>query len=141
MVGEAGILVTEVVFTKQNGNKNFIIVDAGMNDLMRPAMYDAWHTIKPVHKKGMPPITADIVGPICESSDVFAADRIIEPMERGELLAMFCAGAYGSSMSSIYNFRPLVPEVIVNGRDFAVVRSRITYEEMLREQSIPSWLK
>ncbi|MGB2579191.1 diaminopimelate decarboxylase [Elusimicrobium simillimum] len=140
MIGEAGILVTEVIYTKQSGDKHYIIVDAGMNDLMRPAMYDAWHTIVPVHKRGAAPITADIVGPICESSDVFAKDRIIEPVKQDELLAMMSAGAYGSSMSSIYNFRPLVPEILVNGKEFAVVRKRTSYEQMLDGQEIPKWL-
>ncbi|WP_428897514.1 diaminopimelate decarboxylase [Parelusimicrobium proximum] len=140
LLGNTGILVSKVIYTKTMGPKNFIIVDAGMNDLMRPAMYDAWHTIVPGEKKGVAPITADIVGPICESSDVFAKDRIIAPVEQGDLVAMYSAGAYGSSMSSIYNFRPLVPEVMVSGKKFAVVRKRNTYEEMLANQSMPSWL-
>ncbi len=141
LVGPSGILVTSVIYNKKIGPKDCMIVDAGMNDLVRPAMYDAWHTILPVTKKGIAPITADIAGPICESSDVFAKDRIIEPVEQGELLAMMCAGAYGSSMSSIYNFRPLVPEVLVKAKDFDVVRERTTYEDMLKGQHIPKWLK
>ncbi|ACC98248.1 Diaminopimelate decarboxylase [Elusimicrobium minutum Pei191] len=141
IIGEAAILISEVIFTKDMGSKHFIIVDAGMNDLMRPAMYDSWHTIVPVVKKGLAPITADIVGPICESSDTFAKDRIIEPVKQGELVAMMSAGAYGSSMSSVYNFRPLVPEVMVNKNAFTVVRKRTTYEEMLSGQTIPDWLK
>lgn len=140
VVGNAGVLVTEVVYTKNNGNKNFIIVDAGMNDLIRPALYDSWHTILPVQKKGLAPIIADIVGPICESGDVFAHDRIIEPIQAGGLLAIMCAGAYGAAMSSIYNFRPLVPEVMVHGNEFAVVRSRTSYEEMLSGHTLSPWL-
>ncbi len=140
MVGNAGILVTRVLYTKQMGDKNFIIVDAGMNDLVRPAMYDAWHTILPVARRGVPPIIADVVGPICESGDVFAKDRIIEPVQQGELLAIMCAGAYGAAMSSVYNFRPLVPEVMVRGTDFAVVRRRTSYEEMLSGHAVPQWL-
>lgn len=140
VVGNAGILVTEVICAKSNGEKNFIIVDAGMNDLVRPALYDAWHTILPVSKQGIAPIIADIVGPICESGDVFAHERIIEPVQAGGLLAIMCAGAYGAAMSSIYNFRPLVPEVMVNGEEFAVVRKRTTYEEMLSGHVIAPWL-
>lgn len=140
IVGNAGILVTEVVYNKTNGEKNFMIVDAGMNDLIRPALYDAWHTILPVTKHGTAPIIADIVGPICESGDVFAHARIIEPTQAGELLAIMCAGAYGAAMSSIYNFRPLVPEVMVCGEEFAVVRKRTSYEEMLSGHAVAPWL-
>jgi diaminopimelate decarboxylase len=141
MIGDAGILVTEVIYTKKMGVKNYIIVDAGMNDLVRPAMYDAWHTIIPADKTAAAPITADIVGPICETSDTFAKDRIIQPVRQGDLLAMLSAGAYGSSMSSIYNFRPLVPEVMVNAKKFEVTRKRTTYGQMLAGQSKPSWIK
>ena len=140
VVGNAGILVTEVICTKKMGSKNFIVVDAGFNDLVRPAMYDAWHTILPVSKKGVAPLIADIVGPICESGDVFAKDRIIEPVQAGRLLAIMCAGAYGASMSSVYNFRPLVPEVMVCGEEYAVVRKRTSYEEMLSGHALPQWL-
>ena len=141
IAGNAGILVTQVICSKSNGEKNFIIVDAGMNDLVRPALYDAWHTILPVHKQGVPPVIADIVGPICESGDVFAHERIIEPVQAGGLLAIMCAGAYGASMSSIYNFRPLVPEVMVHGDQFAVVRKRTSYEEMISGHSLAPWLQ
>ena len=140
VVGNAGILVTEVICTKKMGSKNFIVVDAGFNDLVRPAMYDAWHTILPVSKKGVAPLIADIVGPICESGDVFAKDRIIEPVQAGRLLAIMCAGAYGASMSSVYNFRPLVPEVMARGEEYAVVRKRTSYEEMLSGHALPQWL-
>lgn len=140
ITGNMGILVTQVLYTKQMGEKNFIIVDAGMNDLVRPAMYEAWHTILPVERRGIAPIIADVVGPICESSDVFAKDRIIEPVQQGELLAIMCAGAYGAAMSSIYNFRPLVPEVMVHGEEFCVVRRRTSYEEMLSGQHVPQWI-
>ncbi|MBP3514185.1 MAG: diaminopimelate decarboxylase [Elusimicrobiaceae bacterium] len=140
VVGNAGILVTEVICTKKMGSKNFIVVDAGFNDLVRPAMYDAWHTILPVSKKGVAPLIADVVGPICESGDVFAKDRIIEPVQAGRLLAIMCAGAYGASMSSVYNFRPLVPEVMVRGEEYTVVRKRTSYEEMLSGHALPQWL-
>ena len=141
IVGNAGILVTQVIGCKSNGEKNFIIVDAGMNDLIRPALYEAWHTILPVHKTGVAPMIADIVGPICESGDVFAHERIIEPVQAGGLLAIMCAGAYGAAMSSMYNFRPLVPEVLVNGKAFAVVRKRTSYEEMVSAYTVAPWLQ
>lgn len=141
IVGNAGILVTQVIGCKSNGEKNFIIVDAGMNDLIRPALYEAWHTILPVHKTGVAPMIADIVGPICESGDVFAHERIIEPVQAGGLLAIMCAGAYGAAMSSMYNFRPLVPEVLVNGKEFAVVRKRTSYEEMVSAYTVAPWLQ
>ena len=141
IVGNAGILVTQVIGCKSNGEKNFIIVDAGMNDLIRPALYEAWHTILLVHKTGVAPMIADIVGPICESGDVFAHERIIEPVQAGGLLAIMCAGAYGAAMSSMYNFRPLVPEVLVNGKAFAVVRKRTSYEEMVSAYTVAPWLQ
>ncbi|MDR1684379.1 MAG: diaminopimelate decarboxylase [Elusimicrobiota bacterium] len=139
IAGNAGILVSRVIYTKEMGDKKFIITDAGMNDLMRPALYDAWHTITPVAKKRAGLIIADIVGPICESSDVFAKDRITEALAQGDLLAVMSAGAYGASMSSIYNFRPLVPEVMVRGKEFFVVRRRLNYEDMLKEHAVPQW--
>lgn len=140
VVGNAGILVTRVLYTKQTEAKRFIIVDAGMNDLIRPAMYDAWHSILPVRRQGTAPVVADIVGPICESGDVFAKERIIEPVQGGRLLAIMCAGAYGASMASQYNFRPFPAEVMVRGNQYAVVRKRQSYQEMLEGQSVPSWL-
>ena len=139
VVGTAGILVTRVLCTKQTEQKRFIIVDAGMNDLIRPAMYDAWHSILPVRREGVAPVVADIVGPICESGDVFAKDRIIEPVQSGRLLAIMCAGAYGESMASEYNFRPVPPEVLVYKDQYAVVRKRRTYDEMLQGQCIAPW--
>ncbi len=139
VVGNAGVLVTQVLYTKQTEQKRFVIVDAGMNDLIRPAMYDAWHSILPVHRAGTAPVVADIVGPICESGDVFAKERIIEPVQSGRLLAIMCAGAYGAAMASQYNFRPLPAEVMVRGNEYAIVRRRSSYEEMLEGQSVPSW--
>lgn len=141
VVGNAGILVTRVIYTKQTDQKLFIVTDAGMNDLIRPAMYDAWHSILPVHRAGEAPVVADIVGPICESGDVFAKDRIIEPMQAGRLLAIMCAGAYGASMASTYNFRPLPPEVMVRGDKYEVVRPRQSYEQMLAGQTVPEWIQ
>lgn len=141
VVGNAGILTAEVIYTKNMGEKHFIIIDAGMNDLVRPAMYDAWHSIMPVFKKHIAPIIADIVGPICESGDVFAKDRIIEPVQQSDLLAIMSAGAYGAAMSSVYNFRPLVPEVMVRGDEFCVVRERTDYESMLSTHHVPHWLE
>lgn len=140
VVGNAGVLVTRVIYTKQTEQKLFVVTDAGMNDLIRPAMYDAWHSILPVNRTGEPPVVADVVGPICESGDVFAKDRIIEPMQSGRLLAIMCAGAYGESMASQYNFRPVPPEVMVRGSEYAVVRPRKTYEQMLEGQTVPNWV-
>lgn len=141
VIGNAGILVTRVIYTKQTDQKLFVVTDAGMNDLIRPALYDAWHSILPAHRTGEPPVVADIVGPICESGDVFAKDRIIEPMQAGRLLVIMCAGAYGASMASQYNFRPVPPEVMVRGNQYEVVRPRMSYEQMIAEQTVPAWVK
>lgn len=130
IVGNAGILLTEVLYTKQ-ADKNFVIVDAGMNDLMRPAMYDAFHEIIPVIKTDGPRITADVVGPICESSDYLAKDREMTDTRRGDLLAVMSAGAYSFSMASNYNSRPRAAEVLVDGGDCKVVRQRETYADLI----------
>jgi diaminopimelate decarboxylase len=130
IVGNAGILLTEVLYTKQ-ADKNFVIVDAGMNDLMRPAMYDAFHEIIPAVKANGPRITADVVGPICESSDYLAKDREMTEAKRGDLLAVMSAGAYSFSMASNYNSRPRAAEIMVDGGDFVVVRQRETYEDLI----------
>ncbi|MBY0432331.1 MAG: diaminopimelate decarboxylase, partial [Rhodospirillales bacterium] len=142
LVGNAGILVTRVVYVKEGATRTFVIVDAAMNDLVRPAMYDAHHALLPVTEAG-PEIgrqPVDVVGPVCESSDTFARQRLLPPMHPGDLIAVGTAGAYGAVMASTYNARLLVPEVMVNGGDFAVVRRRPTYEEMLALESLPDWL-
>ncbi len=131
VVGNAGILVAQVQFLKDKGVKHFVIVDAGMNDLVRPAIYDAYHHIVPVESKGREYIIADIVGPICETGDFLAKDRRIECLERGEYIAVLSAGAYGFSMASHYNVRPRPAEVLVERGSYELIRSRESYEYIL----------
>jgi diaminopimelate decarboxylase len=142
MVGEAGVLVTRVIYVKRARDKTFLVVDAGMNDLIRPAMYDAWHGLRPVAepRAGAATEAVDIVGPICESSDVFARARPLPPVEQGQLLVIENAGAYGRVMASCYNGRPLIPEVMVHGAQSDVIRRRPTYEEMTALEAMPGWL-
>ncbi len=141
IAGNAGILLTKVLFIKDGEARRFAILDAAMNDLMRPAMYDAYHGFTPVIE---PQTTAtetyDFVGPVCESSDTFATQRTSPPLGAGQLLAIRSAGAYSAVMSSTYNTRPLVPEVMVNGDQFAVVRERQTLEALIGADTIPDWL-
>lgn len=141
LVGNAGILVTKTLYLKEGEEKNFVIVDAGMNDLMRPSLYSAYHHIQPVVKTRRDTIIADVVGPICESGDFLAKDREIPKVKQGEYLAVMSAGAYGFSMSSTYNSRPRVAEVMVNGTKFALVRKRETYADLLRGESIPEFIR
>jgi diaminopimelate decarboxylase len=144
IAANAGILLTRTIFTKTGGEKTFVIVDSGMNDLMRPALYDAFHFIWPtdVEDKFVPVgkvkglemdgcETVDVVGPICEGADYFAKDRPLPPVKRGDLIAVFTAGAYGYTMSSNYNARPMLPEVLVDGEEFAVIRKRQSYEDLI----------
>ena len=140
--GNAGILVSEVIYVKSGEDRDFLILDAAMNDLLRPAMYDAHHDIVPVTEPepGISQSTYDIVGPVCESGDTFAKNRSLPPVKSGELVAFRSAGAYGASMASEYNARPLIPEVLVQGDQFAVIRARPTYEEMINRDTIPAWL-
>lgn len=133
LVGNAGILVARVLYTKQSPVKNFLVVDAGMNDLIRPSLYGSYHAIRPVRRvPGRDEVTVDVVGPICESSDFLAKERSLPRFETGELLAVMSAGAYGHTMSSNYNARPRAPEVMVRGDRYDVVRDRETYEDLLR---------
>ncbi len=132
LVGNAGILVTQVIYRKRTGHKTFVIVDAAMNDLARPALYDAYHEIVPVHKNGSAKETVDVVGPVCESGDYFAKARHLEYPEQGEFLAIQSAGAYGFAMSSQYNSRPRAAEVMVSGKKWKVVRKRETLEDLIR---------
>lgn len=141
LVGNAGILVTKTLYLKEGEEKNFVIVDAGMNDLMRPSLYNAYHHIQPVVKTRRDTIIADVVGPICESGDFLAKDREIPKIKQGEYLAVMSAGAYGFSMSSTYNSRPRVAEVMVDGKEFALVRKREEYADLLRGESIPEFIK
>lgn len=139
IVGNAGILVTKTLYTKAGHEKEFVIVDAGMNDLMRPSLYDAYHHIQPVVKKKRAMINADVVGPICESGDFLAHGREIPAVRRGELLAVMSAGAYGFSMSSNYNSRPTVAEVMVKGNKHALIRKRGTYSHLIKGEAIPEF--
>jgi diaminopimelate decarboxylase len=139
IVGNAGILVTQVLYRKSGQVKEFAIVDAAMNDLMRPTLYKAYHAIEPVKKLKKNTIKADVVGPICESGDFLALDRQIADVERGDLLAVMSAGAYGFTMSSNYCSRPRVAEVMVSKDRFEVIRRRETYEDLNKGETIPSW--
>ncbi len=142
IAGNAGILVADVIYVKSGEDRQFLILDAAMNDLIRPAMYDAWHDIVPVQEAtaGVEQTPYDIVGPVCESGDTFAKGRNLPPLTPGDLVAFRSAGAYGAVMSSEYNSRPLIPEVLVNGHQFAVIRARPSFEEMINRDTIPPWL-
>ncbi len=142
LVGAAGLLATRVIYVKESGARRFLIVDAAMNDLLRPSLYDAHHPVLPVRepKAGTSLAAADVVGPVCESADVLAKGRLLPPMVEGDLLALGAAGAYGAAMSSTYNSRPLAPEVLVRNDVFAVVRRRPDYAEMFALESLPPWL-
>jgi diaminopimelate decarboxylase len=141
LVGNAGILVTKTLYLKASEDKNFVIVDAGMNDLMRPSLYDAYHHIQPVVKSRRHTLIVDVVGPICESGDFLAKDREIQKVKQGEYLAVMSAGAYGFSMSSTYNSRPRVAEVMVSGKEFGLVRRRESYADLLRGESMPEFIR
>jgi diaminopimelate decarboxylase len=142
IVGNAGVLVTRVTYVKEGGEKTFTIVDAAMNDLIRPTLYEAYHDIWPVaeQRTEMAPVQQDIVGPVCETGDFLAEDRTFAPVEPGDLLAVMTAGAYGAVMSSTYNSRLLVPEVLVRGAEYAVVRPRPSYEDLIGADVLPDWL-
>ncbi len=132
IVGNAGVLVTKVLYLKSGETKNFVVVDAGMNDLIRPSLYDAHHEIVPIEKRDAPQMTADVVGPICESGDFLAKDRKLDRPEPGDYLAVMSAGAYGFTMSSNYNSRPKAAEVMVEGDTYSVIRKRESYEDLIR---------
>ena len=137
IVGNAGILVTQVLYRKASKQKNFLVVDAGMNDLIRPALYEAYHEVQPVLGTTGPLETYDVVGPICESADVLACDRRLPSLEAGQLLSIFGAGAYGFTMASNYNGRPRPPEVMVKGDQYYVVRERETLQDLVSHDRIP----
>jgi diaminopimelate decarboxylase len=139
--GSAGILVTRVEYVKRTGRKNFLIVDAAMNDLIRPAFYEAYHEIVPVTRKGSPLVSSDVVGPICESGDFFCQDRPLPRMAQGDYLALMSAGAYGFVMASNYNTRPLTAEVMVKGNRAALVRVRQSLKELWSGETAAPWLK
>jgi diaminopimelate decarboxylase len=140
IVGNAGILVSRVLYVKEGQSRPFIVLDAAMNDLLRPALYDAWHEIVPVRPSNETPVVADIVGPVCETGDTFATARPIPPVRAGDLVAILSAGAYGAAQASSYNSRLLVPEVLVKGADHALVRPRPSYEDLLAQERIAAWL-
>ena len=137
MVGNAGILLTEVLYLKETDEKKFVVVDGGMNDLIRPALYGSYQAIRPVVERKVETIVADVVGPICESGDFFARDREIPKPNPGDLLAVMSAGAYGFTMASNYNAHPRPPEILVDGKEFHVVRRRESFEDLIRGEVIP----
>ncbi len=140
IVGNAGVLVTEALYINQRSGKNFLVVDAAMNDLIRPAMYEAYHEIWPVNEPhNTHQVAYDVVGPVCESGDTFTTDRLLPEMHQGDLMAFMSAGAYGATMSSTYNQRPLIAEVMVKGNQFSVTRPRQTYEALIGTDVAPSW--
>ena len=142
LVGPSGLLVAKVIYVKDGASRRFVIVDAAMNDLIRPALYEAWHDIVPVRLPAPDAVLspADVVGPICETTDSFASARDLPPLVEGDLVALSNVGAYGAVMSSTYNSRLLVPEVMVGEGRFAVIRARPSYEAMLALDAIPDWL-
>jgi diaminopimelate decarboxylase len=137
LTANAGILITEVLYNKKNGNKNFVVVDSAMNDLLRPSIYQAYHHIQPVNKfEDRKIITADIVGPICETGDYFARDREITESKSGEMLVVMSAGAYGMVMTSNYNARRRPPEILVDGNNYLVIRSRETFDHLIMDEEV-----
>jgi diaminopimelate decarboxylase len=140
--GNAGILVSKVIYVKNGEDRDFLILDAAMNDLVRPSMYGAHHDIIPVAEPTVasPTQEFDVVGPVCETGDTFAKGRDLPLVAEGDLVAFRSAGAYGAVMASEYNTRPLIPEVLVNGDHFAVIRARPSFDEILNRDTIPSWL-
>lgn len=139
LVGNAGVILTEVLFVKETPAKDFLIVDAAMNDLVRPAMYNAYHGIEPVSSRNAPWTKYDVVGPVCESGDTFTKDRELPKMKQGDYAVIKSAGAYGASMASNYNTRPLAAEVMTKDGKFKIIRPRQTYEDIMGRESIPDW--
>jgi len=140
IAANAGVLVASVIHLHERPEgRKFLVLDAAMNDLIRPAMYDAYHDIRPVRPVDGAPVTVDVVGPVCETGDTFTRERALPPLGAGDLVAFMSAGAYGAAMASEYNSRPLVPEVLVDGDRYAVIRKRPTYEEMLADEVIGEW--
>ena len=142
IAGNAGVMVASVIYRKRGEGRDFLILDAAMNDLVRPALYGAWHDIVPIAEPAKRAAVApvDVVGPVCESGDTFARQRPLPPLDAGDMVAFRSAGAYGAVMASEYNSRPLVPEVMVRGDQFAVIRPRPTFDEMLARDTLPPWL-
>ena len=142
IVGNAGILVTKVIYVKKGAARDFVIIDAAMNDLMRPSLYGARHEIIPIMEATESAVmnTVDVVGPVSETGDTFATELRISPVGQDDLLALRSAGAYGAVMASTYNSRALVPEILVKGDQFAVVRERVNIDALLRHERLPNWL-
>lgn len=142
LVGEAGLLVSRVLFVKQGRSRRFLVLDAGMNDLLRPALYEAWHEILPLAEPAADAARSpcDVVGPICETGDLFAEGRSLPPIAAGDLVAFGAAGAYGATMASTYNSRLPAPEVMVRGKRWEVIRARPSHEALLRAERLPDWL-
>ncbi len=142
IAANAGVLVSKVLYVKQGEAKSFLILDAGMNDLIRPAMYDAHHEIVPVAEPapGAERVPYDVVGPVCETSDLFAAGRALPELKSGDLVAILSAGAYGATMASSYNARPPAPEVLVSGAEWAMVRPRLRHDDLIGQDKLPDWL-
>ncbi|MGB4057318.1 MAG: diaminopimelate decarboxylase [Alphaproteobacteria bacterium] len=140
LVGNCGVLLTKILYLKETQDRNFLVLDAAMNDLLRPAIYDAWHNIEPVNNRSASKKTYDVVGPVCETGDTFARERPIAEMNAGDLAVIRSAGAYGFSMASNYNTRPLPAEVLVDGNKFSVIRERQTYDDIIGRDKVPEWL-
>ena len=141
IAGNSGVLLSEVLYVKRGEDRDFLIIDAAMNDLLRPALYDAYHDMEPVVQPNLDHMeTYDVVGPICESGDTFTKGREMPALESGDLIVLHSAGAYGAAQASQYNTRPLVPEVLVNGADYAVIRARPSVEDILKTETLPDWL-
>jgi len=141
IAANAGVLLASVVHLHERPEgRRFLVLDAAMNDLIRPAMYEAFHDIRPVIETDAAPVACDVVGPVCETGDTFTRERMLPPLAAGDLVAFMSAGAYGAAMASEYNSRPLVPEVLVDGDRFAVIRRRPTYDEMLAAETPAEWL-
>lgn len=140
LVGNAGVLLTEVRFVKETSERNFLIIDAAMNDLIRPTLYDAYHGVEAVQNRDAEAVTYDIVGPICETGDTFSHDRALPRMQAGDLAVVKSAGAYGFCMASNYNTRPMPPEILVDGSNVSVIRPRQTYDDLLASETVPAWL-
>jgi diaminopimelate decarboxylase len=142
IAGNAGVMVTRVEYVKETANKSFVIVDAGMNDLIRPTLYEAHHDILPVTEAGLSdkPIHADIVGPVCETGDYIALNRQMAGVAEGDLIAVMTAGAYGAVMASTYNTRPLIAEVLVDGARWHAIRPRQTLDDLIGLDSVPDWV-
>jgi diaminopimelate decarboxylase len=141
IAANAGVLLARVIHVHSRPEgRRFLVLDAAMNDLIRPAMYESYHDIRPVRPRAGALVPYDVVGPVCETGDTFTRERLLPPLQAGDLVAFMTAGAYGAAMSSEYNTRPLAPEVLVNGADFAVIRQRPSYEQMLEAEQLPGWL-